>query len=61
MKVEEKARLVLGEIELSRVGKDYAGIVESARQVVDYHAVEHTGLGIFTLYIEVHIRYLVVK
>lgn len=61
MQVEQQPRLVFGEVKLPRIGKYDARIVEPSREVVDYHAVEHAGLAVLTLDIEVHIGYLVIE
>ena len=52
---------VFSKIEASRVGKYHTRIVETSRKVVDYHIVEHAGLGIFSLHVKIHIWYLVIE
>ena len=53
--------LVLREIEATGVGKNNSGIVHASGEIIDYHAVEHAALRIFVVYIEIHVRNLIVE
>ena len=59
--MQEQACLVFRETEFAAVGKDYTRVVEAVCHIVYYHVVEHAGLGIFVLHVEVHVRNLVVE
>ena len=53
--------LVVGHLQLARVGQNNHGVVKTGRHVVNHHVVEHAGLVIFLFYIEVVAAYLVVE
>ena len=61
VELQEEPGLVFGKAEAARVGEYHAGIVAALRHIVHYHAVEHAGLGIFVVDVEIHAGNLVVK
>ena len=53
--------LVASEAELARVGKNYSGVVESLRHVIDHQVVQSSILTVFLLYKHAVAVYLVVE
>ena len=61
VEMKEEARLVFCEAQFAGVGQNDTRIVETARHVIDNHLVEHAGLGILMVDVEVHVGNLVVE
>ena len=59
--MQKQMLFILGETQAARVGEYDARIVHAACQIIEYHAVEHAGLGILVVYIKIYIGDLVIE